>query len=69
MSYEFLLTKIFDACTKQRLAETGDGTRVMQTCTILDLKGIKITKAPAAYRFAKPASKMAQDNYPEILGK
>lgn len=69
MSYETLLTKIFDACTKQKRMETGDGMRVMQTCTILDLDNIKLTSARSAYRFAKPASQMAQDNYPEILGK
>ncbi len=36
----------------------------MQTCTILDLKDIKLSNAGAAYRFAKPASEMAQNNYP-----
>lgn len=56
MSYETLLTKIFDACTRQKKIETGDGTRVVQTCTILDLDNIKLTNARAAYRFAKPAS-------------
>jgi len=64
MSYETLLSTIFDACTRQKKLETGEGTRVMQTCTILDLKGIKLSKAGDAYRFAKPASQMAQDNYP-----
>ena len=41
----------------------------MQTCTILDLKDIKLSNAGSAYRFAKPASEMTQNNYPEILGK
>jgi len=41
----------------------------MQTCTILDLKDIKLSNVGEAYRFAKPASEMAQNNYPEILGK
>ena len=40
----------------------------MQTCTILDLKNIKLSNASAAYKFIKPASQMAQDNYPQILG-
>ena len=44
--------------------ETGDKARVMQTCTILDLYDIKLSNARAAYRFAKPASEMAQNNYP-----
>ena len=69
MSYETLITKIFDACTKQKEIETGDSTRVMQTCTILDLKDIKLSNAGSAYRFAKPASEMTQHNDPEILGK
>jgi hypothetical protein len=41
---------------------------VTQTCTILDLKDIKLTQASSAYKFVKPASEMAQNNYPEILG-
>ena len=40
-----------------------------QTCTILDLKDIKLSKVNDAYKFAKPASEMAQNNYPEMLGK
>ncbi len=64
MSYETLLTTIFDACTQQKLRETGDGTKVNQTCTILDLKDIKLSKVNDAYKFAKPASQMAQNNYP-----
>ena len=69
MSYEVLLTKIFDACSQQRQKETEDPTRVMQTCNILDLKDVKLRKAPEAYKFIKPASEMAQNYYPEILGK
>ena len=69
MSYETLLTTIFDACTEQKKRETGDEARVMQTCTILDLKDIKLSNASSAYKFVKPASAMAQNNYPEILGK
>lgn len=69
MSYESLLGNIFDACTEQKRRETGDGSKVMQTCTILDLKDIKLGNASSAYKFVKPASEMAQNNYPEILGK
>ncbi len=68
MLYETLLNDIFRACTEQKKRETGDGTRVMQTCTILDLKDIKLMNVSASYKFVKPASLMAQDNYPEILG-
>jgi hypothetical protein len=56
MSYETLLTTIFDSCTEQKKRETGDGERVIQTCTILDLKDIKLSSASAAYKFVKPAS-------------
>ena len=34
----------------------------------MDLKNVKLTSASKAYNFVKPASAMAQDNYPEILG-
>lgn len=56
MSYEKLLSKIFDACSEQKQKETGQNGRVMQTCTILDLKNIKISSASSAYKFLKPAS-------------
>jgi hypothetical protein len=36
----------------------------MQTCTILDLKDIKLGSVNSAYKFVKPASEMAQNNYP-----
>lgn len=69
MSYETLLSTILEACTKQKHLETGDPSRVLQTCTILDLKDIKLSNASSAYKFAKPATEMAQNNYPEILGR
>lgn len=47
---------------------TGEDVRVSQTITILDLKDVKLGSASKAYNFVKPASEMAQDNYPEILG-
>lgn len=66
--YEELLSSIFPACTRQRQKETGTQETVTQTCSILDLKDIKLTQASSAYKFVKPASEMAQNNYPEILG-
>lgn len=68
MSYEIMIDKIFDACTEQKKRQTGDGSRVTQNCTIFDLKNIKLSNTNAAYKFVKPASEMAQNNYPEILG-
>lgn len=67
--YETLLTTIFDGCTKAREIATGQHNRVTQTITILDLKHIKLGNASKAYDFVKPVSAMAQNNYPEILGK
>ena len=67
-SYENLLSNIFDACTEFRKKSTGEDGRVAQTLTILDLKDVKLGNASKAYNFVKPASAMAQDNYPEILG-
>jgi hypothetical protein len=67
--YEAMLRVVLDACTKKKLLETGDGTPVTQSCNIVDLKGFKLTQAPKAYDFVKPASEMAQNYYPEILGK
>ena len=36
--------------------------------TILDLKDVSLGSASKTYGFVKPASAMAQDNYPEMLG-
>ncbi len=36
--------------------------------TILDLANVSLGSASKAYGFIKPASSMAQDNYPEMLG-
>jgi hypothetical protein len=63
-SYEILLDRIFPECSKAR------GERVEQTLTILDLKGSTMKMASKqVYDFIQLASKIGQDNYPEILGK
>lgn len=67
--YETLLTTIFDGCTKAKIKAGGEDNRVTQTITILDLKHVKLGSASKAYDFVKPVSAMAQNNYPEILGK
>lgn len=67
--YETLLTTIFDGCTKAKIQATGENDKVTQTITILDLKHVKLGSAGKAYDFVKPVSAMAQNNYPEILGK
>lgn len=64
VGYESLTSVIMNACTKQKLLETGDPTRVTQTCNIVDLKHFKMTNASKAYDFVKPASEMGQNYYP-----
>lgn len=66
--YESLFSSIFEACSRQRLKDTGVDGRVTHTCSILDLKDVKLSQANAAYKFVKPAAEMAQNNYPEMLG-
>ena len=63
-SYETLIHRIFPACT------AAAGKRIDQTCSILDLKGFSVKMMSSkVYHFIQIATKMAQDNYPEILGK
>ena len=63
-SYETVNVVIYPVCSKVA------GHRIDQSFTILDMKhgGISmITKK--VYSFIKLAINMAQDNYPECLGK
>ncbi|KRW99487.1 CRAL-TRIO domain [Pseudocohnilembus persalinus] len=63
-SYEILLQRIFPACSVLK------GEKVDQTVTILDLKGASMKMmSKTVYNFIQLASKVAQDNYPEILGR
>jgi hypothetical protein len=54
--YEALFSTIFEACSQQRLKDTGNAGSVTHTCSILDLKDIKLGQASAAYKFVKPAA-------------
>lgn len=63
-SYETLLKRIFPACS------VAAGRRIEQTCSILDLKGASMgMMSKQVYSFIKIATSVAQDNYPEMLGK
>jgi hypothetical protein len=62
-SYETMLTKIIPACSNLK------GSLVQQTCIIIDLKGVRILDMKRLYKFMKIAASVAQDNYPELLGK
>lgn len=59
-----LLKRIFPACSD------AAGSRIGETVTILDLKGISLKMmSKQVYNFVKLASRVAADNYPEILGR
>jgi len=63
-SYEKLLHEILPGCSE------ATGKRVEQCVTILDLKGGSTSiLSKQVYDFIKLASTLAQDNYPEILGR
>lgn len=63
-SYEVLLNRIFPSCSK------AAGKKIDQTLIILDLKGSSMKiMSKQVYNFIKLASNVAQDNYPEIMGK
>jgi hypothetical protein len=63
-SYEFMCNRAFPSCSKAR------GSRVDQSFTILDLKGASMKLVgKQVYNFIQIASKIGQDNYPEILGR
>ena len=38
-------------------------------CTIMDLKGVGVTRVPSVYGFVKQVSAISQNYYPERLGK
>lgn len=45
------------------------GTLLETCCTIMDLKGVTITKVPSVYAYVKQVSGVSQNYYPERLGK
>ncbi|EEH17323.1 hypothetical protein PABG_07484 [Paracoccidioides brasiliensis Pb03] len=61
--YEKLADPRLPACSRKagRLLET--------CCTIMDLKGVGITRVPSVYGYVKQASAISQNYYPERLGK
>ncbi|KAL1924742.1 uncharacterized protein VTP21DRAFT_4396 [Calcarisporiella thermophila] len=63
VGYESLVNDRFPSCSK--LA----GQRIEQCFTILDLKGIQLKQAPSIMSFIKRISAIAQDYYPEMMGK
>lgn len=61
--YEKLADPRLPACSRKagKLLET--------CCTIMDLKGVGISKATQVYGYVRQASSISQDHYPERLGK
>jgi hypothetical protein len=63
VEYEKVADPRLPACSRKagKLLET--------CCTIMDLKGVGITKVPSVYGYVRQASAISQDHYPERLGK
>lgn len=63
VEYEKLADPRLPACSRKagKLLET--------CCTIMDMKGVGITKIPSVYGYVKSVSSISQDHYPERLGK
>ncbi|KAK6199010.1 peptide chain release factor 1 [Pestalotiopsis sp. IQ-011] len=63
VEYERLSDPRLPACSRKA------GQLLETCCTIMDLKGVGITKVPQVYSYVKQASAMSQNYYPERLGK
>ena len=63
VEYEKVADPRLPACSRKagKLLET--------CCTIMDLKGVGISKVSSVYGYVKSASAISQDHYPERLGK
>lgn len=62
-SYEKVLNIVFPACSKVA------GKRIDRTLTIIDLKGLSLTRVgKQIYDMMQKTSAIAQNYYPEILG-
>jgi hypothetical protein len=63
VEYEKVADPRLPACSRKagKLLET--------CCTIMDLKGVGVTKVSSVYGYVKQASAISQDHYPERLGK
>lgn len=63
VEYERLSDPRLPACSRKA------GSLLETCCTIMDLKGVGITKVPQVYSYVKQASAMSQNYYPERLGR
>ncbi|KAK0649405.1 CRAL-TRIO domain-containing protein [Cercophora newfieldiana] len=63
VEYERLSDPRLPACSRKA------GYLLETCCTITDLKGVGIMKAPSVFSYVKQVSAMSQNYYPERLGK
>ena len=63
VEYEKVADPRLPACSRKagKLLET--------CCTIMDMKGVGVTKIPSVYGYLKSVSAISQDYYPERLGR
>ena len=63
VEYERLINVRLPACSAQK------GVHLEQSVTILDLKNVSLVQFTQVYRFIQQISTIAQNYYPEMLGK
>ena len=63
VEYEKLADPRLPACSRK------SGCLLETCCTIMDLKGVGVTKVSSVYGYVKQASAMSQNYYPERLGR
>lgn len=63
VEYERVADPRLPACSRKV------GSLLETCCTIMDLKGVTITKVPSVYSYVRQASVISQNYYPERLGK
>ena len=63
VEYERVSDPRLPACSRK------EGHLLETCCTIMDLKGVAITRVPSVYSYMRQASVISQNYYPERLGK
>ncbi|CAD6455208.1 e1b3b0a1-8cae-4f74-82f2-6b30a941f5f3 [Sclerotinia trifoliorum] len=63
VEYEKMADPRLPACSRKA------GVLLETCCSIMDLKGVGLTKVPSVYSYVRQASVMSQNYYPERLGK
>ncbi|EGD87086.1 hypothetical protein H112_05609 [Trichophyton rubrum D6] len=63
VEYERVSDPRLPACSRKA------GSLVETSCSIMDLKGVTLTKVPSVYSYVRQVSVVSQNYYPERLGK